>query len=294
MIRLGDQKPSEGEAPAFRASGSQPAKGASRFPGSDAAAAPHREAGSTEGNDLEREGLQAHNQPQPGPYAVCFSGGKDSMLALHHAVAAGLNVTRLVTLYDAASERVRFHGVPVWAMRAQAAGLALPATLYPTTPSSFEPVLLEALADLRAAGFQGVIFGDIHLADVRAWYEERVSAAGLTHIEPLWGEAPGRLVREVIALGYEAVVTCIEEARADPGWLGQTLSENLVAAFEQRGIDPCGEYGEYHTFVTAGPLFHHPLTVRLGAIHQAGGTPGEHRFRQIDLRIEPGPAGETV
>lgn len=232
------------------------------------------------------------DQRHDARYAVCFSGGKDSILALHRAVAAGLHVTQLVTLSDAASERIRFHGVPVSVMRAQAAALSLPMSLYPTTPATFERVFLEALASLRAAGFNGVIFGDIHLADVRAWYEERVRAAGLAHIEPLWGEEPQRLVREVITLGYVAVVTCIEEARADPGWLGQALSEDLVAAFERRGIDPCGEYGEYHTFVTGGPLFRQSLAVRLGAIHYAEGAHPDHRFQQRDLLLDldAGPA----
>ncbi len=124
-----------------------------------------------------------------------------------------------------------------------------------------------------------MIFGNIHLADVRAWYEERVRAAGLEHIEPLWGEPPGELVREVIARGYAATLTCIEEAKADPAWLGQTLSEEVVAAFEARGIDACGERGEYHTLVTDGPLFRAPLRVVYGEAHVEGG------FRQLDVRL---------
>jgi diphthine-ammonia ligase len=221
-------------------------------------------------------------------YAVCFSGGKDSALALDRAVRAGLRVARLVTLYDEASERVRFHAVPVAVMRAQAEALALPMSLYPTTPATFEEVLLAALDALRAEGIGGVIFGNIHLADVRAWYEERVRAAGLEHVEPLWGQAPGRLVREALSRGYTAILTCIEEAKADPAWLGQTLSEELVAAFERRGIDPCGERGEYHTLVTDGPLFHAPLTVRCGAVRVDGDPHILGRFHQIDVQLNAG------
>ncbi len=81
-----------------------------------------------------------------------------------------------------------------------------------------------ALQELHDEGIAGVIFGNIHLADVRAWYEERVRAAGLEHVEPLWGEPPGRLVREGIDRGYAATLTCIEEATADPVWLGQMLA----------------------------------------------------------------------
>ena len=221
-----------------------------------------------------------------GGYAVCFSGGKDSMLALDRAVRSGLRVTRLVTLYDEASERVRFHAVPVAVMRAQGAALGLPLRLYPTTPASFEAVFLSALADLRADGISGVIFGNIHLADVRAWYEERVRAAGLDHVEPIWGEPPDRLVREVLARGYTAMLTCVEEAKAERDWLGQPLSEELIAAFERRGIDCCGEYGEYHTLVTDGPLFRWPLAVRWGGIRVEPDLPPEQRFCQLDVSVD--------
>jgi uncharacterized protein (TIGR00290 family) len=212
-------------------------------------------------------------------YAVAFSGGKDSMLALDRALRARLRVARLLTLYDEASARVRFHAVPVAVMRVQAEALGLPISLYPTTPVTFEQVFHQALEDLRAEGVDGLIFGDIHLSDVRTWYELHVRAAGLEHVEPLWGEPPESLVREVIARGYAAVLTCVEEARTNPAWLGQPLCEELVAAFEARGIDPCGERGEYHTLVTDGPLFRAPLAVRFGSVRIENG------FRQLDVRL---------
>jgi diphthine-ammonia ligase len=224
-------------------------------------------------------------EPAVDRYAVLSSGGKDSILALDRAVRSGLHVTRLVTLYDEASERVRFHAVPIAVMRAQAEALALPIRLYPTTPATFEQVFLSALGALRSEGIGGLIFGDIHLADVRAWYEERVRAAGLEHLEPIWGEPPGQLVREVLARGYTAVLTCIEEAKTEPAWLGQQLSPQLIAAFEQRGIDPCGEYGEYHTLVTDGPLFRAPLPVRFGLVHVDRDPHTQGRFRQVDVQL---------
>jgi diphthine-ammonia ligase len=214
-----------------------------------------------------------------GRFAVMFSGGKDSMLALDRAVRAGAVAPALLTLYDAASERVRFHGVPLAVMRAQAEALGLPSRHYPTTPATFEAMFLTALAALRDDGSSGVIFGDIHLADVRAWYEERVRAAGLAHVEPLWGEAPGALVRAAVARGHRALITCVEEVTADPAWLGRVIDERLIAEFEQRGIDPCGERGEYHTLVTDGPLFRYPLAVTLGDVHTEGG------FRQVDVQL---------
>lgn len=215
-------------------------------------------------------------------YAAFFSGGKDSTLALDRAVRQSYRVERLVTLYDAASARVRFHGVPVGVMRAQAEALGLTATLAPTTPETFEAVFLRTLGELRTEGIAGVIFGDIHLADVRAWYEERVRAAGLEHVEPLWGEAPLALAQETLARGYRAILTCIEEATADPAWLGQPLTAGMLEEFARVGIDPCGERGEYHTLVVDGPLFRHPLRVALGETVSANG------FRQIDVRLADG------
>lgn len=221
------------------------------------------------------------------PVAVMFSGGKDSMLALDRAVRAAYDVRRLVTLYDGPSGRVRFHGVPVAVMRAQAAALGIASRMYATTAETFEAVFLRALDELRAEGFGAVVFGNIHLADVRAWYEERVRAAGLAHVEPIWGEEPGRLAREVVARGYRALLTCVEEARADAAWLGQTLSDELIGAFERHGIDVCGERGEYHTLVTDGPLFARPLAVRTGETRTEAG------FRMLDVQLAPPEATDT-
>jgi len=209
--------------------------------------------------------------------ALSFSGGKDSMLALDRAVRAGRQIDYLLTMYDALSERVRFHGVPIALIQAQAEALGIPLLRYATTPETFEQVFLQVLVDLRQRGVTSIFFGNIHLADVRAWYEERTTAAGLTHIEPLWGNAPGVLVRECIARGYVATLTSIELVRAKADWLGATLTEELVQDFERTGIDPCGEYGEYHTFVSAGPLFVHPLHIDLGEVVEMAG------FQLVDI-----------
>jgi uncharacterized protein (TIGR00290 family) len=196
--------------------------------------------------------------------ALSFSGGKDSFLALDRAMRQGLSVDFLVTMYDEASQRVRFHGVPITLIQAQANALGIPLLSYPNSPDTFEAVFLQSLRDLRQREISTILFGNIHLADVRAWYEERTTAAGLIHREPLWGDPPSKLVREFLARGYAAILTCIEEAQADPTWLGTPITEELILAFEQSGIDPCGERGEYHTFVYAGPLFSSPLAFRLG------------------------------
>jgi uncharacterized protein (TIGR00290 family) len=203
-------------------------------------------------------------QQQPTSCALSFSGGKDSTLALDRAIRRGWPVRYLLNLYDAASHRVRFHGVRQELIQAQADALGFPLLSYPTQPDTFEQVFLGALDDLRQRGVDAIIFGDIHLADVRAWYEERTTARGLLHLEPLWGEPVGLLAREVVQRGYHAVLTSVELARARESWLGQPLSEALITEFESAGIDTCGERGEYHTFVSSGPLFRRPIPIRLG------------------------------
>jgi uncharacterized protein (TIGR00290 family) len=211
--------------------------------------------------------------------ALSFSGGKDSFLALDRTLRAGYQVDYLATLYDETSQRVRFQGVPIEHIQAQADALGITLLRYPNRPEDFETVFLAALDDLRKRRVTTIFFGNIHLADVRAWYEERTIRAGLLHREPLWGEDPGQLVREGIARGYVATLTCIETRCTKREWLGATLNEALVEAFEQAGIDPCGERGEYHTFVQAGPLFRQNLTLARGEEREQDG------YRMLDIHL---------
>ncbi|HEU5200818.1 MAG TPA: hypothetical protein VFU32_14360 [Ktedonobacterales bacterium] len=220
-------------------------------------------------------------QRQPTSCALSFSGGKDSMLALDRAILRGWPVTYLLNLYDEASKRVRFHGVHKTLIQAQADALGIPLLSRPTRPDTFEQVFLQTLDDLRLRGVDAIIFGNIHLADVRAWYEERTTGHRLLHLEPLWGEPVETLAREVIQRGYHAVLTSVELARAKETWLGQPLSESLLAAFAAADIDICGERGEYHTFVSNGPLFRSPVPIRLG---ERVSMPG---YALIDLLLEP-------
>jgi diphthine-ammonia ligase len=209
---------------------------------------------------------------------MLWSGGKDSTLALHRAVSDGVPVTTLFNLYDAGSGRVRFHGVRRELIGAQARSLGMDLLQLGTTPATFEVVFLDGLQRLRRAGIETLILGNIHLADVRGWYEERSVAAGLQHLEPLWGEDPADALRAVLALGYRARVTGIDLQRAPRHWLGRDLDEELEHEFQVAGIDVAGESGEYHTFVHDGPLFRSPVAIANGRVHD-GGT---HAFIDVE------------
>ncbi len=221
--------------------------------------------------------IQPSGTDLSGRYALMWSGGKDSALALDRAVRRGLEVERLVSFYDSTTRRVRFHATRVEMLEAQAASVGIRLRAIPTTWGEMEATLKHELATLREDGFTGVVFGDIHLADVRAWYEDRVTAAGLQHIEPIWSEPPELLLDEFIASGGRAVITCVELAKLDEAWLGRVIDERFASEIGTTGADPCGENGEYHSFAFAGPVFKKPLAWVAGERRLDSG------FAQLDL-----------
>jgi uncharacterized protein (TIGR00290 family) len=209
--------------------------------------------------------------------ALMWSGGKDSALALGRARAAGLQVDRLLSFFDSATGRVRFHATRVEMLEAQAVSIGIQLRAVASSWAEMEATLRSELRSLTEEGFSGMVLGDIHLADVRAWYERRVTAAGLEHIEPIWGEPPGLLLREFVGSGGRAVVTCVDLAKLDETWLGRIIDQGFANAIAGTGVDPCGENGEYHSFAFAGPVFD----------GQVDWVPGDRRsepgFAQLDL-----------
>lgn len=212
-----------------------------------------------------------------GTFALMWSGGKDSALALDRARRAGIEVSRILTFYDSATNRVRFHATRVEMLEAQAAAVGIGLRAIPTTWPEMDTTLQRELSSLRKEGFAGVVFGDIHLRDVRAWYESRVSAAGLEHVEPIWGEPPAVLLCEFISSGGRAVVTCVDLRRLDQGWLGRIIDERFASEIAATGVDPCGENGEYHSFAFTGPVFNTRVAWMAGERRLDSG------FAQLDL-----------
>jgi len=192
-----------------------------------------------------------------------WSGGKDSLLALDRARAAGLHIARLVNVYEGSSGRVRFHGVRKELLAAQARALGVELLQRKTTPETFEQAFLSALEELGQLGMEAVVFGNIHLADIRAWYEERTTSRGFRHIEPLWGSSPSALVREFVGRGHQARVVSVYLTCGRREWLGRDFSPAFIAELEKcENVDVCGERGEYHSFAFGGPLFQAPLELR--------------------------------
>jgi len=212
------------------------------------------------------------------PYAVMTSAGKDATLALDRARREGLDVTTLACVYDGETERVRFHEVRQELIVRQAEALGLELVCTATSPDPFEAVFTRLLVSLRDEGIDGVIFGNIHLADVRAWYEERVRRVGLEHLEPLWGEPAVEIAWEVVERGYRAIIVSVDPARAAAPYLGREFDADVVTEIGViEELDPCGERGEYHTYVFDGPEFAHPVGFSIGETLERNG----HRY--IDL-----------
>jgi uncharacterized protein (TIGR00290 family) len=199
---------------------------------------------------------------------IFWSGGKDSALALDRARRSGdWEVLALVTTINPEYGRVSMHGVREVLIEAQAAAAGLPLErMYvpsSSTNAQYVAALKSVLSEQRARGVEAVIFGDIFLADLRAWREGFLAESGLDGVFPLWGEDTSRLAREFGARGFKAVTCCVDDKHLDEHAVGRALDEAFFAGLPAH-VDPCGENGEYHTFVHDGPVFQSPVPFELG------------------------------
>ena len=197
-----------------------------------------------------------------------WSGGKDSALALHHAFKdTSLQVGALFTSINAAHDRVSMHGVRRKLAEAQAAAIGLP--LYvaqlPEQPSmtAYESEMRQRVALLKKAGYSTALFGDIYLEDLRQYREAQLNAQGISCQFPLWKKDPSVLMEEFLAAGFKAIVVCVNGSHLDPGFCGRLLNEDFLNDLPP-GADPCGENGEYHSFVFDGPIFRTPVHFTVG------------------------------
>jgi uncharacterized protein (TIGR00290 family) len=199
----------------------------------------------------------------PAQRAVCSSsGGKDSMLALWHAQTHNLRATTLLTMFDETGERSRSHGVPRILVEAQARALGLDLVAPSAGWKDYEKVFVEALNELRSRGHEAAIFGDIDLEPHREWEERVCRQAGLEHCLPLWHRDRRELARESIALGFRAIVVCVDSRYLGDEFCGRQFDASFMADLPP-GVDACGENGEFHTFVYDGPMFQRPVEFAL-------------------------------
>jgi uncharacterized protein (TIGR00290 family) len=195
--------------------------------------------------------------------AISWSGGKDSLAALS-AVRGSLDVVAALTMFDETGARSRSHGLRPELIAAQAASLGLRPVSASCSWSTYDESFTAALLALARDGITHVVFGDLVFPEHRAWAEARCAEAGLTAVEPLFGRPTADLFDAFVASGATAVMVTVREPWLDETWLGRILAADMKQSFVERGVDPCGENGEYHTAVLDGPAFAHPIRVRHG------------------------------
>jgi uncharacterized protein (TIGR00290 family) len=206
---------------------------------------------------------------------VSWSSGKDSAWALHEVRrAGGVDVVGLLTTVTDPFSRVAMHAVREDLLDAQAAALRLPCRKvrlpWPCPNETYEARMAEALADARAAGVTHVVFGDLFLADIRAYREEKLAGTGIAPLFPLWGRDTAALARTMIEGGLRATLTCVDPRAVDARFAGRSFDERLLAELPA-GVDPCGEKGEFHSFAWAGPMFDAPIPVAPGEVVERDG-----------------------
>jgi uncharacterized protein (TIGR00290 family) len=203
--------------------------------------------------------------------ALSWSGGKDSALALR---ALGVRPHALITTVTAEYARISMHGVrrELLQCQARALGVSLVEVEIPATCSNeeYERRMGQALAEPPLRDVEAIAFGDLFLEDIREYRESRMSRAGKRALFPVWGRDTAELAREFILAGFEALLVCVDPTKLDPSFAGRRFDEQLLADLPPE-VDPCGENGEFHTFVHAGPIFDAPIPCKVGDPVQRGG-----------------------
>jgi uncharacterized protein (TIGR00290 family) len=205
---------------------------------------------------------------------LAWSSGKDSAFSLHTLRLEGVEVVGLLTTVNEAFDRVSMHAVPLPLVRAQAEAAGLPLVEVrlpsPCPSDAYEAAMAAAMSAARDRGVTAVAFGDLFLADVRRYREERLAGTGVRPLFPLWGRPTPELAREMISRGQRAVLTCVDPRALPPDFAGRAFDAALLGDLPAT-VDPCGENGEFHSFAWDGPAFRHPVPVRVGAVVERDG-----------------------
>jgi uncharacterized protein (TIGR00290 family) len=213
---------------------------------------------------------------------VSWSGGKDSALALYEILKdQNYQVSALLTTLTEDYDRISMHGVRRSLLERQAAALGFPLekVLISKNASNeeYEASMGQVLAKFKAAGVDSVLFGDIFLEDLRKYREDKLATLGLQGIFPLWKRDTRDLARSLSTLGFKAITTCVDTSILDGKFVGRLIDEQFLSELPAT-VDACGENGEYHSFVYAGPIFKQSVAFTLGEIVLR-----ENRFNYCDL-----------
>jgi uncharacterized protein (TIGR00290 family) len=198
----------------------------------------------------------------------CWSGGKDSALALNRVMQDGrYEVTSMLTTCNEHFQRVSMHGVRLELLEQQAAAIGLPLEIVfvslRSSNEEYQQKMSTCLLAHKSQGVTGCAFGDIFLEDLKLWREENLAKVDLHGIFPIWKNDPRELIREFIALDFSSVVCCVNDAYLDETFVGRNIDAKFIASLPVN-VDPCGENGEFHSFAFRGPIFKKPIRFTVG------------------------------
>jgi uncharacterized protein (TIGR00290 family) len=206
---------------------------------------------------------------------LSWSSGKDSAWALHVLrQRSDITVVGLVTTINTAFDRVAMHGVRRSLVQAQADAAGLPLHVlpipHPCPNEAYERIMGQFVAEQVERGIVAIAFGDLYLEEVRRYREDKLTGTGLTPLFPLWQIPTRTLVRDMLAGGLTAYVTCLDPRKVPERLAGRRLDTDFLAELPS-DVDPCAENGEFHTFAAAGPMFARPLAVKTGDVVERDG-----------------------
>lgn len=199
-------------------------------------------------------------------FVVSYSGGKDSTLALYHAMQVGTAIG-LIVMLEEHGLRSHSHAMPLEIIHAQAEALGLPILSAASNWDNYQTEFLNLLAQIKQHGAETLVTGDLDMPEHGCWHERMTQHAALKLCMPLWQRAHAEVIREFIALNFKSMIVTVNlklGMRIED--LGKILTLDYIQTLEQRGIDPCGEGGEFHSTVLDGPIFKRAICVRQGEI----------------------------
>lgn len=219
-----------------------------------------------------------HAHPLPDPPTLtllAWSGGKDSAMALDVLKRTpGVEVVALLTTLTEGYDRISMHGVRETLLDAQAKSLGMPLhkVFIPQdcTNEIYQQRMEAATRQFHAEGVAATAFGDLFLEDVRAYREANLAKVPMQALFPVWGRETGQFARDFIERGFKAILVCVDPRVLDASFAGREVDASLLADLPQ-GVDPCGENGEFHTFVYDGPIFAQRILVQRGEVVTRGG-----------------------
>ncbi|EAR09176.1 ATPase [Reinekea blandensis] len=211
----------------------------------------------------------------PKKTMLSWSTGKDSAWATWQLQQRDdIELVGALCTINQTHQRTAMHAVRVELLKAQANALDLPLTIielpYPCSNEQYQQIMAKATSEMRALGVEQMSFGDLFLEDIRQYRIDNMKDSGIEPIFPLWKKPTAALAREMIAGGLKSVVTCVDPKQLDASFAGREFNESFLADLPE-GVDPCGENGEFHSFVYDGPMFRHRIPIEVGEVVERDG-----------------------